>query len=189
VGIRRRALPIILAAALSLPFTAGSAGPAAAACTDTWTSLMTSSKSGSYGIFDWYGSVNYKLKFNTCNLGVYTQIYLDRFYSSFYVRGQPGFYYQTPFAGVLKNCNGFTTGCLIDQGDAIYFDTRVFTRTGPGYLTRTAYPRIYYPYSTRTALMDSVCNASCEAPLVMVIYQFRNGSGALYMDSGVYNVY
>jgi len=191
VRIKRRVLPLVLAAVLGLSFTAGTATPSTASCSLIWTSLQTYTKSGSYGIFDWSGSITYKLEMNTCNLGYYTRIYVDKFTSRFYVHGQSGFYYQTPFAGLLKNCNNFTSGCLIDQGDAIYFDTRAFSRTGPGYVpssaTRTAYPHLTYTYSSYTAFMDSVCFAQCDQPLVLVIWQFRRG--VLYMDSGVYNFY
>jgi hypothetical protein len=181
----------MLACLLSFQVAAATPNRAEGACALTWTGLMTSTKSGSYGIVSWSGSITYKLEMNTCNLGVYTRIYVDKFTSRFYVDGQRTFYYQTPFAGLLKNCNTFTNGCLIDQGDAIYVDTRAFHRTGPGYVpassTRTAYPHLTYTYSTYTAFMDSVCDAGCIEPLVLVIWQFRRG--VAYVDSGVFNFY
>jgi len=41
--------------------------------------LMTSSKAVTDGLATYTGTVKYKLEMNTCNLGVYTRIYVDSF--------------------------------------------------------------------------------------------------------------
>ena len=40
---------------------------------------MTSSKAVTDGLATYTGTVKYKLEMNTCNLGVYTRIYVDSF--------------------------------------------------------------------------------------------------------------
>jgi hypothetical protein len=192
MGFGRRALSLLVAAVIAAPLAVTvSSRPVSAACYDTWTGLETDSKSGSYGIFAWSGSVTYKLKTNTCNLGVYTEIYVDRFTSRFHVNApDPSYFYRSPFATILADCKGHTSGCLTDQGRVVApVDTRKYDRRGTGYLPssgsyRTFYPRAYYPYSSTTAFMDSVCS-SCDVPYVMVIFQFRRN--VLYMNSGIYD--
>jgi hypothetical protein len=129
MALRRRALSILVAAVIALPLTA-SVGTrhVSAACYDTWTGLETDSSSGTYGIFRWSGSVTYKLKTNTCNLGVYTEIYVDHFVSRFHVNApDPSYFYRTPFATILKDCKGHTNGCLTDQGESWPLLTRANT--------------------------------------------------------------
>jgi len=181
VTIRRRTLAIILACALGLPLAASVPGRATASCALTWTGLMTSSKSVTDGLATFTGTVKYKLEMNTCNLGIYTRIYVDSFtnkvvigHNSMYPNG----IYISDAAFLWRDCNKFGEGCLVYPGVAAYTDNRDFLSTHDANdvstIVRTAYPRVTYTYSTWTATQDAYRFID-GGPIWKFIYQFRRG--------------
>lgn len=170
-----------MAVALGVPMTIGAPGPSAASCALTWTSLMSSSKSRTDGLATFTGTVKYKLEMNTCNLGVYTRIYVDSFTNKVFIRPNsmyPNGVYISDGAFLWKNCNGFGEGCLIYPGVAAYTDSRDFMSSldaqGNATIVRTAYPRVTYTYSTYTATQDAYRFID-GGPIWKFVYQFRRG--------------
>jgi hypothetical protein len=156
MNARRQMLVLSLACVLGLPIALGAPSQASASCAYTWTGLITDSASGTYGRFSVSSTVYYKLEMNTCNLGVYTRIFVDTYVDRFTItQDEPfGWTYATDNSAVLKNCSGLTSGCLLYPGPAAYVDNRLFKRTGNGTITRTTYPGVTYAYSQYSAVGD-----------------------------------
>lgn len=142
---------------------------------------MTSSKAVTDGLATYTGTVRYKLEMNTCNLGVYTRIYVDSFTNKVVIGPNPMYpngVYISDAAFLWKDCNGFGEGCLVYPGVAAFTDNRDVLSTcdshGVSTIIRTAYPRVTYTYSTYTAIQDAYRFID-GGPIWKFIYQFRRG--------------
>lgn len=156
----RKVLVALAALSIALPAWHGMAQTTragVASCTDVWTGTQTAISSWvPYGVYSYRGTAYYQLKYNTCNLGVYTQIVVTEFISQYSVSGDvSGYTYESYPGKILANCNEQTDGCTINPGPTVWTDTRHFPHAGNGPVTRVAYPP-YTPfaYSTHAAIFD-----------------------------------
>jgi hypothetical protein len=183
-AIRRRLLPIVMAGALAasisigLPLTTSFGAHAAASCTYTWTSLQSSTGTTTVSRFTVRSQVFYKLQMNTCNLGVYTEIWLDGYTNTFTITGDTmGWTYATNYSAALTNCSNLSaSGCIEYPGPSVYIDQRLFQHTGNGVITRQVYPSggRYYAYSVHTGVWEELHIAD-GGTLFMFAFEFLRG--------------
>jgi hypothetical protein len=187
-GIVMRRAKLLLAQVVlvlaALPWSA--AMPVYASCSDVWTGTQTDSATVSGTGRTFKSTVNYQLKYNTCNLGVYTQIKVLSWTTKYTITSNPlHVYYMTTVGKVLADCTGHAdSGCLVYPGTAVYTDNRDFLMTTQtGTLTRSVTipsPGAIYAYSRTTAIWDFLTTAD-GAPYWRFAYQFRRG--VVYHDA------